>query len=177
MPITVSQNGHLNCEITLPLTADNLNPPKMGSQSGQTVGSGEGVRPARRACVRGVDLAVRRRIKWLIGGARRGEGVKPSGQPSLFSSWVGLPRSASAGEEEDGGEEEEKKTIGAEQTNHMAIKHDSPLLHWDFIQTAFYCSLPVPTSKTHTHTQARALTCTPPSLPINMTVVLQVPTV
>lgn len=36
-------------------------------------------------CVRGVDLAVGRRIKWLIGGPRRGEGVKRSDlPPSLF---------------------------------------------------------------------------------------------
>lgn len=43
--------------------------------------------------MRGVDLAVRRRIKWLIGGARRGEGVKRSALPP--SLLVSLPPSLS----------------------------------------------------------------------------------
>lgn len=95
-------------------------------------------------CVRGVDLAVRRRIKWLIGGARRGEGVKRSALPSLLVSLsppLSLPQPG-------------EKAIGAEQTNHMAIKHYSPLLHWDFIQTAFYWSLQC----AHTHIQRRTHT-------------------
>lgn len=51
------------------------------------------VGPTNEECVRGVDLAVRRRIKWLIGGARRGEGVKRSAlPPSLLLS---LPLSLS----------------------------------------------------------------------------------
>lgn len=41
-----------------------------------------------------------------------------------------------------------EKAVGAEQTNHMAIKQHSPLLLWDFIQAAFYWSLP----HAHTHT-------------------------
>lgn len=124
-------------------------------------------------CVSGVDLAVRRRIKWLIGVAGRGEGVKrsappPPAVPPVFS--LSLPQPA-------------EKAIGAEQTNHMAIKHDSPPLHWDSIQTAFtgLCSVLIPAFKRRTQTHANAHRCihthTPPSLPINMTVVLQVPTV
>ncbi len=92
-------------------------------------------------CERGVDLAVRRRIKWLIGGARRVEGVKRSGLPSLPVS-LSLPPALSLPQPGE-------KATGAEQTNHMAIKHYSPLLHWDFIQTAFYWSLQC----THTNIQ------------------------
>lgn len=46
-------------------------------------------------CVRGVDLAVGRRIKWLIGGARRGEGVKRSALP--LSWFLFLPLSQRKG--------------------------------------------------------------------------------
>lgn len=66
-----------------------------------------------------------------------------------------------------------EKAIGAEQTNHMAIKHNSPLLLWDFIQTAFYWSLQC----ARTHIQKGEHTHTLLTLPINMTVVLQVPVV
>lgn len=78
---------------------------------------------------------------------------------------------------------QEKKTIGAEQTNQMAIKHYSPLLHWDFVQTTFYWSLQCAhthmqqthskSELTHASTQMHTLL----SPPISMTVVLQVPTV
>lgn len=112
---------------------------------------------------RGVDLAVGRRIKWLIGGARRGEGVK---RPSLLL-FLSPPQPG-------------EKAIGAEQTNHMAIKHYSPLLHWDFIQTAFYWSpqcAPHTLVRAHTYAHLHTHTNTLLSLPINMTVVLQVPIV
>lgn len=92
--------------------------------------------------MRGVDLAVGRRIKWLIGGARRGEGVKRSALPLSWFLFLCLPLSLSLPQPGE-------KAIGAEQTNHMAIKHYSPLLHWDFIQTAFYWSLQC----AHTHIQ------------------------
>ena len=138
----------------------------------QTVGRGSrqsaAVVRSSSECVRGVDLAVGRRIKWLIGGARGGEGVKRSALPSLL---VSLPLPPSLSLPQPG-----EKAIGAEQTNHMAIKHYSPLLHWDFIQTAFYWSLQcahTPHPKTHTQRHTRTLL----SLPINMTVVLQVPIV
>lgn len=121
-------------------------------------------------CVKGVDLAVGRRIKWLIGGARRGEGAKRSALPLPVS--LSLPPSFSLplpGE----------KAIGAEQTNHMAMKHYSPLLLWDFIQTAFYWSPQC--ARTHIqkdeHTRACMQTHTLLTAPINMTVVLQVPIV
>ena len=97
-------------------------------------------------CVRGVDLAVRRRIKWLIGGLG-GEKVW-SGQPSTLS-WFPFSPPPSLSLPQPG-----EKAIGAEQTNHMAIKHYSPLLHWDFIQTAFYWSLQC----AHTHIQRRTHT-------------------
>lgn len=50
-----------------------------------------------------------------------------------------------------------EKAIGAEQTNHMAIKHYSPPLHWDFIQTAFtgLCSVLIPASKRRTQARKR----------------------
>lgn len=53
------------------------------------------VGPTSQGCVRGVDLAVRRRIKWLIGVARRGEGVKRSAPLLPFSWSLSLSSSAS----------------------------------------------------------------------------------
>lgn len=97
---------------------------------------------------------------WCGQEGRRCEAIAP---PPAFLL-VSLPQPA-------------EKAIGAEQTNHMAIKHYSPPLHWDFIQTAFtgLCSVLIPASKRRTRMHANAHTLT--SLPINMTVVLQVPTV
>lgn len=129
------------------------------SAHGRCRTAGAADRPQRVAgptgydCVSGVDLAVRRRIKWLIGVAGRGEGVKRSPPPPLlpfplFFS-LSLPQPA-------------EKAIGAEQTNHMAIKHYSPPLHWDSIQTAFtgLCSVLIPASKRRTQTHANAHKCT-----------------
>lgn len=79
---------------SLALTADSWNLRKLGRQERQPAVVG----PTNEECVRGVDLAVRRRIKWLIGGARRGEGVKRSAlPPSLLLSLplsLSLPSSA-----------------------------------------------------------------------------------
>ncbi len=77
---------------------------------------------------------------WCGQEGRRCEAISP---PSLLVS-LSLPPSLSLPQPGE-------KAIGAEQTNHMAIKHYSPLLHWDFIQTAFYWSLQC----AHTHIQRR----------------------
>lgn len=103
---------------------------------------------------------------WCGQEGRRCEAIGPPPAFPLFSLSISLSFPQPA-----------EKAIGAEQTNLMAIKHDSPPLHWDFIQTTFtgLCSVLIPASKRRTH--ACTQTHTPPSLHINMTVVLQVPTV
>lgn len=83
---------------------------------------------------------------WCGQEGRRCEAIGPPPAFPLFS--LSLSRSLPQPAE---------KAIGAEQTNHMAIKHHSPPLHWDFIQTAFtgLCSVLTPASKRRTHARKR----------------------
>ena len=106
-------------------------------------------------CVRGVDLAVRRRIKWLIGGARRGEGVKGSALHSLlvslFSPSLSLPPSA----RRKGHWGWTNKSHGHQTlltTAALGLHSDSVLL------VSAVCSYPHPKAHTHdlnTHMRAR----------------------
>lgn len=104
-------------------TADSYETTKTHSQSGRQLAA---VGLASSECARGVDLAVRRGIKWLIGGAWRGEGAKRSALPPFLLVSLSLPPSVSLSLPQPG-----ERAIGAEQTNHTAIKHYSPPLHWD----------------------------------------------
>lgn len=112
--------------------------------------------------MRGVDLAVRRRIKWLIGGARRGEGVKRSALPLSWFLCLSLPLSPSLGQE--------KRPLGLNKqitwpsnTTHHCCTGTSFRQHFTGLRSVL-----IPTSKdahtvrTHTHMHANIHTAESP---------------
>lgn len=135
-----------------------INHSKICTLSITEIPSGESVRwhcrpsavvvPTGSECVRGVDLAVRRRIKWLIGGARRGEGVRRLALlPLSRLLCLSLARSPSL--------RQEKRPLGL----NKQITWPSNTTHHHCTGTSFrqrftgLCSALIPTSKdAHTHT-------------------------
>lgn len=111
-------------------------------------------------CVKGVDLAVGRRIKWLIGGARRGEGAKRSALPLSWFLFLSLPRSPSLCQE--------KRPLGLNKqitwpwnTTHHRCSGTSFRQHFTGL-----CSVLVHTSKKtniHAHACKHTLFWLPPS--------------